>query len=63
MVFIRQKGDKRERSQDSLASSREIQSAFAEQRDHLNWIALLITGDRVLADQAVINASGFVREL
>jgi hypothetical protein len=49
--------DKQERPQDSLASSHEIQSAFVEQRDHLNWIALLITGDRALADQAVINAS------
>jgi DNA-directed RNA polymerase specialized sigma24 family protein len=50
--------DKRERSHDSLASSREIQSAFAQQRDDLKWIALLITGDQVLADQAVISASG-----
>src|SRR5580658_7924916 len=49
--------DKQERLQDSLASSHEIQSAFAEHRDYLNWIALLITGDYVLADQAVINAS------
>jgi hypothetical protein len=49
--------DKQERPQDSLASSQEIQSAFVEQRDHLNWIAVLITGDRALADQAVINAS------
>jgi DNA-directed RNA polymerase specialized sigma24 family protein len=49
--------DKQERPQGSLASSHEIQSAFVEQRDHLNWIALLITGDRALADQAVINAS------
>ena len=50
--------EKQERPQGSLASSLEIQSAFAEQGDYLNWIALLITGDRVLADQAVINASG-----
>jgi len=49
--------DKQERSRDSLASSHEIQSAFVDQRDHLHWIALLITGDQVLADQAVINAS------
>jgi DNA-directed RNA polymerase specialized sigma24 family protein len=56
--FHSTEGDKRERPQDSLASSHEIQSAFAEQRDYLNWIALLITGDEVLADQAVINASG-----
>ena len=49
--------DKQERPQDGLASSHEIQSAFAEHRDYLNWIALLITGDRALADQAVINAS------
>jgi DNA-directed RNA polymerase specialized sigma24 family protein len=49
--------DKQERPQDSLASRHEIQSAFVEQRDYLNWIALLITGDQALADQAVINAS------
>jgi DNA-directed RNA polymerase specialized sigma24 family protein len=49
--------DKPERPQDSLASSHEIQSAFVEQRDYLNWIALIITGDHALAEQAVINAS------
>jgi DNA-directed RNA polymerase specialized sigma24 family protein len=49
--------DKQERPQDSLASSHEIKSAFAEQRDYLNWVALLITGDQALAGQAVINAS------
>ena len=49
--------DKQKRPQDSLASSHEIQSAFVEQRDYLHWIALLITGDHALADQAVINAS------
>jgi DNA-directed RNA polymerase specialized sigma24 family protein len=43
--------------QDSLASNHEIKSAFIEQRDYLNWVALLITGDHALADQAVINAS------
>jgi DNA-directed RNA polymerase specialized sigma24 family protein len=51
-------GDKQERTQNGLASSHEIHSAFVEQHDYLNWIALLITGDQVLADQAVINASG-----
>ena len=56
--FHSTEGDKQERPQDSLASSHEIQSAFAEQRDYLNWIALLITGNQVLADQAVINAEG-----
>jgi DNA-directed RNA polymerase specialized sigma24 family protein len=49
--------DKPGRPQDSLASSREIESAFVEQRDYLNWIALIITGDHALADHAVINAS------
>jgi DNA-directed RNA polymerase specialized sigma24 family protein len=49
--------DKPERPQDSLASSHEIQSAFVEQRDYLNWIALIIIGDHALAEQAVINAS------
>ena len=56
--FHSTEGDKQERPHESLASSHEIQSAFAEQRDYLNWIALLITGDQVLAGQAVINASG-----
>jgi len=49
--------DKQERPRGSLASSHEIQSAFVAERDYLNWIALLITGDHVLADHAVINAS------
>ncbi len=46
-----------EQPQGSLASNHEIKSAFIEQRDYLNWVALLITGDHALADQAVINAS------
>ena len=49
--------EQQERTKDSLASSHEIQSVFAEQRDYLYWIALLITGDDALADQAVVNAS------
>jgi hypothetical protein len=49
--------DKQKRPQGSLASRDEIESAFDEQRDYLDWIALLITGDQALADQAVINAS------
>src|ERR1700729_2533234 len=46
-----------ERPYGGLASSHEIQSAFAEQRDYLYWIALLITGDGALANLAVVNAS------
>ncbi len=46
-----------ERSNGGIASSHEIQSAFAEQRDYLYWIALLITGDEALANLAVVNAS------
>ena len=46
-----------ERTKGGLASSVEIQSAFAAQRDYLYWIALLITGDGALADLAVVNAS------
>jgi DNA-directed RNA polymerase specialized sigma24 family protein len=49
--------DKQKRPQDNLASRHEIESAFDEQRDYLDWIALLITGDQALAGQAVINAS------
>ena len=45
-----------ERPNGGIASSHEIQSAFAEQRDYLYWIALLITGDEALADLAVVNA-------
>jgi DNA-directed RNA polymerase specialized sigma24 family protein len=47
----------RGRTQGSLASGQDIQSVFAEQRDHLYWIALLITGDHALAAQAVVSAS------
>ena len=46
-----------ERTRGGLASSHEIQSAFAGQRDYLYWIALLITGDGALAELAVVNAS------
>jgi DNA-directed RNA polymerase specialized sigma24 family protein len=46
-----------DRPKGSRASSLEIQSAFAEQRNDLYWIALLITGDDALADLAVVNAS------
>jgi DNA-directed RNA polymerase specialized sigma24 family protein len=46
-----------ERPKGGRASSHEIQSAFAEQRNYLYWIALLITGDDALADLAVVNAS------
>lgn len=49
--------DNQEQPQDSPASSHEIKSAFVEQRDYLNWVALLITGDHALAGQAVTNAS------
>ena len=46
-----------ERPKGGLASSHEIQAAFADRRDYLYWIALLITGDGALADLAVVNAS------
>jgi DNA-directed RNA polymerase specialized sigma24 family protein len=46
-----------DRPQGSRASSHEIQAAFAEQRNYLYWIALLMTGDDALADLAVVNAS------
>jgi DNA-directed RNA polymerase specialized sigma24 family protein len=46
-----------DRPKGSRASSHEIQSVFAEQRNSLYWIALLITGDDALADLAVVNAS------
>jgi DNA-directed RNA polymerase specialized sigma24 family protein len=49
--------EQQEQPKDSFASSHEIESAFTEQRDHLYWIALLITGDHALAAQAVVNAS------
>lgn len=49
--------DKQKQRQNTLASSHEIEAAFVEQRDYLEWIALLITGDQALADHAVINAS------
>jgi len=46
-----------DRPKGGLASSHEIQSAFADQRNYLYWIALLITGDDALANLAVVNAS------
>ena len=46
-----------ERTKGGLASSHEIQAAFAERRDYLYWLALLITGDGALAELAVVNAS------
>ena len=46
-----------ERPNGGLASSHEIQSAFNDQREYLYWIALLITGNEALAEQAVVNAS------
>jgi DNA-directed RNA polymerase specialized sigma24 family protein len=46
-----------EQPKGGLASSDEIESAFAGQRDYLYWIALLITGDGALAELAVVNAS------
>jgi DNA-directed RNA polymerase specialized sigma24 family protein len=49
--------EKTKRPKGGLASSHEIQSAFAEQRDYLYWIALIITGDDSLANLAVVNAS------
>jgi DNA-directed RNA polymerase specialized sigma24 family protein len=49
--------EQQERPQDRLASSQEIQTAFTEQRDYLYWIALLITGDAAVAEQAVVDGS------
>jgi DNA-directed RNA polymerase specialized sigma24 family protein len=49
--------EQQERPQDRLASSQEIQTAFTEQRDYLCWIALLITGDKAVAEQAVVDGS------
>jgi hypothetical protein len=41
----------------SLASNQEIKSVFAEQRDYLYWISLVITGDDAIAEQAILNAN------
>jgi DNA-directed RNA polymerase specialized sigma24 family protein len=42
---------------DSLASNQEIKSVFAEQRDYLYWISLVITGDEAIAEEAILNAN------
>jgi hypothetical protein len=47
--------EQQERPQDRRASSQEIQTAFTEQRDYLYWIALLITGDAAVAEQAIVD--------
>jgi DNA-directed RNA polymerase specialized sigma24 family protein len=49
--------EQQERPLGRLASSQEIQTAFTEQRDYLCWIALLITGDKAVAEQAVVDGS------
>lgn len=49
--------EEQERRKDGRASSLEVQATFAEQRDYLHWIALLITGDDARAGQAVVDAS------
>ena len=41
----------------SLVSNQEIKSVFAEQRDYLYWISLVITGDDAIAEQAMLNAN------
>jgi DNA-directed RNA polymerase specialized sigma24 family protein len=57
MEWFRSTEREQERPNGGLASSDEIQSAFDEQREYLYWIAVLITGDKALADLAVVNAS------
>src|ERR1700736_77882 len=57
MTWFHSRGGEQQRPQDRLASSQEIQSAFTEQRDYLCWIALLITGDAAVAEQAVVDGS------
>jgi len=49
--------ERQERPHDSLASSHEIKSVFAEQRDYLHWISLVITGNDAIAEQAMLNAN------
>jgi DNA-directed RNA polymerase specialized sigma24 family protein len=56
MEWFHSTEQEQERPSGGIASSHEIQSAFAEQRDYLCWIALLITGNAALADLAVVNA-------
>ena len=41
----------------SLASNHDIKSVFAEQRDYLYWISLVITGDDAIAEQAMLNVN------
>jgi len=57
MEWFHSTEQEQERPNGGLASSHEIQSAFDVQREYLYWIALLITGDEALANQAVVNAS------
>jgi len=49
--------ERQERRRESLVSSQEIKSVFAEQRDYLYWTSLVITGDDAMAEQAMANAS------
>ncbi len=47
--------------QDRFATDRELRSMFASERENLNWIALIITGDPILVEKAIVDANGLQR--
>jgi hypothetical protein len=44
-----------------FATAAEIKAAFACEWENLSWIAFVITGDRCLAERAIVDASGLQR--
>ncbi len=49
---------KYEVKRDPIATAEELRGIFETERDHLYWIAFVITGDANLADRCLVDASG-----
>ena len=51
-------GRTRGRRTERLATDREVHSTFKSERENLSWTALMITGDPLLVEKAIVDASG-----
>lgn len=59
MNSFRLKGhQEREEPDARLASPSEIRAAFEQEHDYLNWIALLVSGDILVARKSIVDARG-----
>lgn len=48
---------KYESKREPIATADELHGVFETERDHLYWIALVITGDTILAEKCLVDAS------